>query len=272
VPNTPSISAASAQRRPVGFRSRLKRTALKTIGQLRAWADPGALPFRGAFSSYKAALAAVRPGVLAGYDHDAVATMHEDKMQALLVWDYPVLYWLRRLAPDISCVLDAGGHTGVKYRAFARHLELDRIEWVVFDLPTVVKAARAKARPEERTLSFVERLEDAPAADVLLASGLMQYIDAQLQDLVPRMRTPPEFILLNKVATREGPMVVTLENSGVAETPYQIRNSEEIPRALSELGYEIVDEWTIPSLAHVIPTHPELGRSTSRGYAARLRR
>lgn len=272
MPNTPSISAASAQRRPVGFRSRLKRTALKTIGQLRAWADPGALPFRGAFSSYKAALAAVRPGVLAGYDHDAVATMHEDKMQALLVWDYPVLYWLRRLAPDISCVLDAGGHTGVKYRAFARHLELDRIEWVVFDLPTVVKAARAKARPEERTLSFVERLEDAPAADVLLASGLMQYIDAQLQDLVPRMRTPPEFILLNKVATREGPMVVTLENSGVAETPYQIRNSEEIPRALSELGYEIVDEWTIPSLAHVIPTHPELGRSTSRGYAARLRR
>src|SRR5688572_7590744 len=105
------------------LRSHMKRAALKTIGQLRAWIEPGALPFRGAFCSYEAALAAVRPGVLAGYDHDAVATMHEDNMQAVVVWDYPVLYWLHRLAPQISCLVDAGGHTGVKYRAFARHLD-----------------------------------------------------------------------------------------------------------------------------------------------------
>ena len=50
------------------------------------------------------------------------------------------------------------------------------------------RAGRAKARPEDRTLSFVDRLEDAPAAQVLLASGLMQYLDTPLADLIRRMR------------------------------------------------------------------------------------
>jgi putative methyltransferase (TIGR04325 family) len=192
-------------------------------------------------------------------------------MLAVRLWDYPVLYWLQRLAPHITRVVDAGGHTGVKYRAFARHLDLEHMDWIVFDLPAMVRAGRAKARPEDRRLMFVDRLEDAPAAEVLLASGLMQYVDAPLTQLVRRMRAPPEYILLNKVATREGPTIVTLEHLGLAEVPYQIRSRDEIPAALEELGYEIIDEWTIPALAHRISTHPELGRSTSRGYAARRR-
>lgn len=256
-------------RPPQTVRSLLKGAALKTVGRVRSWMDRDALRFRGAFSSYEAALGAVRPGVLAGYDHDGVSAVHEEKMRQVRVWDYPILYWLQRLAP--SCIVDAGGHTGVKYRAFARHLDRDRIDWVVFDLPAMVRAGRAKMRPEDRTLSFVERIEDAPAAGVLLASGLMQYIDTPLQNLVRRMRVLPEYILLNKVATRDGPTVVTLENFGLAEVPYRIRSKEEMPSALAELGYVIVDEWTIPSLAHEIPTHPELGRSTSRGYVARLK-
>ena len=254
------------------IRSHFRRAALKTVSRLRTWIEPGTLRFRGAFPSYEAALGAVRPGVLAGYDHDSLSAVSEERMQAVQLWDYPVLYWLQRLAPGISCIVDAGGHTGVKYRAFACHLDLGRIDWVVFDLPAMVRAGRAKARPEDRTLSFVHRIEDAPRADVLLASGLLQYVDAPLVELVRRMRPPPECILLNKVATRDGPMVVTLENLGMAEVPYQIRNREEIPCAFSELGYDIVDQWVIPSLAHEIPTHPELGRSTSCGYVGRIRR
>jgi putative methyltransferase (TIGR04325 family) len=259
-----------AKARP-NIRSRLKRTALMTVGRLRAWTDHGALRFRGAFPTYEAALAAVRPGLLAGYDHDGVSNVHEEKMLALRLWDYPVLYWLQRLGPQVTRIVDAGGHTGVKYRAFARHLDLDRIDWVVFDLPAMVRAGRAKARPEDRTLSFVDRIEDAPAAEVLLASGLMQYLNTPLAELVRGMRVRPEYILLNKVATREGPTVVTLENLGLAEVPYQIRNRSTIPNALAELDYDIIDEWEISSLSHEIPTHPELGYSTSRGYAARLR-
>jgi hypothetical protein len=77
--------------------------------------------------------------------------------------------------------------------------------------------------------------------------------------------------VLNKVATRDGPLLVTLENFVVAEVPYQIRPVGEVPAALDELGYDIVDQWVVDGLSHRIETHPELGRAAIRGYAARRR-
>jgi putative methyltransferase (TIGR04325 family) len=192
-------------------------------------------------------------------------------MEQVALWDYPILYWLTRLAPEIRRLVDAGGHTGVKHRAFGRFLDLDRIDWIVYDLPAQVKAGRVLARAEDRTLSFIERIEDAPAADLLLASGLTPYLDGSLADLVRRLPTPPRYILLNKVVTRAGRTVVTLENFGVAEVPYQVRNDAEVPAALEALGYDIIDSWVIDSLGHDIPTHPGLGRCVYRGYVARRR-
>lgn len=252
------------------MRDHLKRAALMVLGRFRAL-RPGRLRFRGAFASFDEALAHVRPGMLAGYDHDPVAAVSQELMQQVPLWDYPVLYWLRRLTPEMARVVDAGGHIGVKYRAFGPYLDLGRLDWIVYDLPALARAGRAQRRPEDRTLSFVERIEDAPTADVLLASGLMPYLREPLTDLVRRMRTPPRHIVLNKVVTRDGPTVVTLENFGMAEVPYQIRDVREVPAALDTLGYDIVDEWTIDSLRHRIHTHPELGHAVYCGYVARLR-
>jgi len=252
------------------MRARLKHAAMLAYGRYRALRREN-VRFRGAFASHDEAMAHVRPGLLAGYDHDRVTPVSREVMQQVPLWDYPILYWLKRLTPEITRLVDAGGHIGVKYRAFGLYLDLDCIDWIVYDLPALVKAGRIQIRPQDRTLSFVERIEEAPAADVLLASGLMPYLDEPLVDLVRRLRAPPRYILLNKVVTRDGPTVVTLENFGVAEVPYHIRNVDEVPAALATLGYDIVDSWTIDSLAHRIQTHPELGRAAYRGYVARLR-
>lgn len=252
------------------MRPRLKRAALAVLGRLRAL-RPERIRFRGAFASFDEAVAHVRPGMLAGYDHDPVAEVSRELMQQVPLWDYPVLYWLKRLAPEITRVVDAGGHIGVKYRAFGPYLDLDGLDWIVYDLPALARAGRTQRRAEDRTLSFIERIEDAPTADVLLASGLMPYLREPLIDLVRRMQTPPRHIVLNKVVTRDGPTVVTLENFGMAEVPYQIRDVRETPAALDALGYDIIDEWAIDSLRHRIHSHPELGHAVYRGYVARLR-
>ena len=76
----------------------------------------------------------------------------------------------------------------------------------------------------------------------------------------------PYFFEKNKVATRDGPTVTTLERIGPARVPYQIRNRAGFEGQLTQAGYRIRDNWDIPSLGHVIDTHPELGRSVSRGY------
>jgi len=253
------------------MREFLKHAAMVAVGRLRALRREE-VRFRGAFASFDDAVAHVRPGKLAGYDHDAVTEVSKELMQQVPLWDYPVLYWLNRLTPEIARVVDAGGHIGVKYRAFGPYLDLDRLDWVVYDLPALVKAGRAQARPQDRTLSFVDRLEEVGPADLLLASGLLPYLREPFVDLVRRLQVLPRYILLNKVVTRDGPMVVTLENFGMSEVPYHIRNVGEIPAALATLGYEIVDSWIVESLAHRIQTHPELGRCTYRGYLARLGR
>lgn len=231
------------------------------------------LRFRGAFASYAEAVAAVRPGRLAGYDHDAVADVTFASMCEIQLWDWPVLYWLRRVWPTTGSVLDVGGHQGTKFRAFRNHLELGgAVGWVVYDVPAIVRAGRARCGREGLTgLSFVDTPADAPAADVLLASGVLQYLDVPFDDLLRRLPALPRHLILNKVATRPGPTVVTLENFGVSDVPYQIRNHDEFVGSVEALGYEIVDGWRIPELSHVIPTHPKLGRSTSSGFYARLR-
>lgn len=251
-------------RRPLEYAARM------VLGRYRAL-DPDRLRFRGAYASHEEALRNVRPGKLKGYDNDAITDVSKALMQEVPLWDYPVIYWLRRLAPEIGCIVDAGGHIGVKYRAFAPYLDLDRLDWVVYDLPALVRAGRAERRAGDRRLSFVDRIEDAPEADVLLASGLMPYLDVPFGELVGRMRRRPPCILLNKVVTRDGPTVVTLENFRMAEVPYHIRNIDEVPDALNALGYDIVDRWTIEPLGHRIESHPELGLVVYRGYAALLR-
>lgn len=211
--------------------------------------------------------------MLAGYDNDAVTDRAFENMCRIVTWDWPVLFWLGRLLPETACLLDAGGHQGTKYRAFRNHLNLPGgVKWVIYDVPAIVRAGRERARREGlEGLSFIDNLADAPCAEVLLASGLLQYLDIPFDQFVRRLPVLPRHLVLNKVATREGPSVVTLEFFGRAEVPYQIRNRTEFLSTLDSLGYDIVDEWQIHDLSRHIVTHPHLGTSTSYGYYAKLR-
>ena len=103
--------------------------------------------FRGAFGSYQEALASVVPGKLAGYDNEAAVEANFDEMCKISPWDAQVLVILERLVPQISCILDAGGHMGTKYRAFRERLDLEKrgIQWVIWDTPTAVSAGRKRA-------------------------------------------------------------------------------------------------------------------------------
>jgi len=228
---------------------------------------------RRAYGTYDEALANVRSSKLAGYDNADVVDVSYDAMCALNPWDYPVLYWLRRLAPETRRLLDAGGHMGTKHRAFRKHLDLENgLEWVIYDVPAVVRAGRERAHELGLdALSFVDRLEQAGDVDVMLASGVLQYIDRSFPDFMGELPHLPKHLILNKVATRDGPTVVTLQNLGVADVPYQIRDYKEFLAELDGLGYDVIDDWKIPAFSHAISTHLELGASTSRGLYAQLR-
>ncbi len=243
-------------------------------GRIR-YLSPMPRRFTGAYSSFEEALtAAHKAGRLAGYNHQEVAPVSFEAMCKLGPFDYPVLFWLMRLRAQADGLLDAGGHMGTKFRAFRSLLDLPKdYRWVIYELPEIAKAGRQRALEEGISqLTFIDDLTHAPALPVFLASGLLQYLDRPLSQLLLELEHLPPHLILNKVAfQRDNRPVVTLERIGRAYVPYQRRNENAFVTELEALGYEQVDRWSIPQLSHVIDTHPELGASESAGFYFRLR-
>ncbi len=244
----------------------------RAIGGRLRYLSPFPRRFSGAYGSFEEAIAAAKTKSLAGYDHDEIAHVAFEQMCRVMPWDYPVLFWLRNLRDEVGGLLDAGGHMGTKYRAFRDLLSLpEGFDWVVYDLPAIVSAGRRMAEREGLTqLRFVDRIEDAPATPLFLGSGLLQYLDIPLSTLLEGLPSRPRHLLLNKVAFRQGGPVVTLERIGKAHVPYQMRDEIAFLRDIEKLGYRKVDRWAIPSLSHVIETHPELGASENAGFYFRI--
>ena len=254
--------------------STLRRSAklmLQMPGALsaRLWDRAGRSPrFAGAYPSRAAALASLPPEKQAGYDDKKIADVSFAQMCVRQSWDYPLLYWMQHLLAKTPTVIDAGGHLGTKYIAFSEVIDLRATNWVVYDLPGIIEAARqrqsAGALPAE--ISFIDDMSELPESDLLIASGLLQYLDVPFSDFVGRLAHKPKYILLNKVAVRDGPAIFTIERIGAGRVPYHVRARLSWQEEIAELGYRIHDSWTIPSLGHVIATHPWRGRSESCGY------
>jgi putative methyltransferase (TIGR04325 family) len=98
----------------------------------------------------------------------------------------------------------------------------------------------------------------------------MQYLDVPLSSLLQRLPELPQHLILNKVALHKSGTVVTLERISGTYVPYQMRDEATFLSDVTQLGYKQVDRWAIPSLSHLIDTHPELGRSESAGFYFRL--
>ncbi len=229
--------------------------------------------FAGVYSSRAKALASLPQKARNGYDNDKIVEVSFNEMQDVVLADYPVVMWLGKLLPETGNVIDAGGHLGTKYLAFQPLLDLNTVDWTVYDLPSIVQAGRGFQQSGKlpAALRFEDDLAAVPECDLVLASGLLQYLDVPLAQMLNSMPRRPRFLLLNKVALRDGPSLVTLEQIGSARVPYQIRNRVEFLAELEALGYVLRDEWEISELSHTIRTHPWHGASQSWGGLLELR-
>jgi putative methyltransferase (TIGR04325 family) len=224
--------------------------------------------FHGVYATRQDALAAIRPPKAAGYDHAEVTTLNFERMCRVALWDYPVLFALRRLLPHHAALLDAGGHMGTKYRAFVPLLpELAGKRWTVWDLPAMVAEGERRARGEGLVdLHFTSDLASVGRAhELLLGSGLLQYLELPFEALLATLPSLPRAIIVNKVAVHDGAGYFTLENLDHAAVPYQVRNEAQFLAPLLALGYRVTDRWEIPELSLRIPHHDALGATRSIG-------
>jgi hypothetical protein len=134
---------------------------------------------RGVFANFTEALRSAPKTKPLGFEVPGYAELHLDRMRRILPYDYPVLHWLEPLLRSELRIFDFGGNVGVHYYAYANYLRYRAdLRWTVCDLPPLIELGLAIAASEKATaLSFTRSFEDARGADVLLAAGVVQYLE-----------------------------------------------------------------------------------------------
>lgn len=247
---------------------------LPPMRALSAWlhrrefaANAGGNLFSGRYRSVAEAAAAAPPSRPLGYDNDASTNLYSERIRPA---DYPAIYWLSQaFAAGARHVFDLGGHTGVKYLAFRRIGALpDGLDWTVCDVPAVIEAGRRRADEEgvAARLRFTTERADLAAADVLFASGAIQYLEESPGAMLARLGVRPRWIVLNTSAVHPSLSYVTLNGIGTAFCPYRVQSRQSLVDELKALGYRRRDEWECPGKALEVPGHPELHVPAYKGF------
>jgi putative methyltransferase (TIGR04325 family) len=218
--------------------------------------------FRGVYGSFEEAHRSAPPGRPSGYDVTGIAELEllRSRVDRVFAYDYPVLFWLRPLLrPDIA-IFDLGGHVGVHYHAYGRLLDLPPgLRWTVCELPDVVDAGRALAAERgAQELSFTTDATAADGSDVLIAAGVLQYIESpSLAELLGGLRARPSHLLLNKLPLTDGEPFITLQHGGIHYPAVRVCNRAAFVESIRALGYDLVDAWEDHLHRVGIPFHPE---------------
>ncbi|MHB8383169.1 MAG: TIGR04325 family methyltransferase [Candidatus Binataceae bacterium] len=255
------------------FQSRAVRSLIETLEEklppLRAWhrfeyeqhfarETPKARMFAGVYDSFEAAEKAITAGTRKGHDHPEVADRHASEINHIWPSDYPVLFWLSGLLKADGTVFDLGGNVGISFHSFRKYLNYPGgLTWRICEVAATVNRGRELAEQmHTQGLYFTTEVEEMADADVLLASGSIQFLEVPLWRSLSRVLSKPRHILINRAALNDGPSFATLHNFGPASCVYRIYDRTAFIAAFEALGYLLVDSWDNPEFSCVIPFHP----------------
>jgi putative methyltransferase (TIGR04325 family) len=201
--------------------------------------------FRGAYPDFATAEASIPRGGRAGYDHPEMQGMYRLRMDAPCESDWAVLFHLRELLRAGDHVFDFGGHVGVAWYGWRRHLPLlEQVRWQVCDVPAIADEGRALARERGATaLSFTSTPSEGAGARIVLAAGSLQYVDSPLPDLLAALGPSVEHVLVNKLPVHDRQGYVTVQSTGRAYHAYRIEQRGDFLARMAAAGWHCVDDW-----------------------------
>ncbi len=260
-----SVSLSSAWKLP-GLKQ------LRRSGRLNALLRKGYGPHWGRFQTYGDAFAFLRPSDRLTFRQDSVVQNNISTFKQVHLYDWPILFFLFSLIHDgkVRVITDFGGHVGVKFYAYRSLLKFPSdLAWQVVDLPEICREGEKRRDRSELQLKFFDSVDAAPACDMLICSGVLQYSDIELEDIFKRLSTKPKFALLNKIAVikdgREG--FYTIEAYGFGKMPYRIFAQGDLDCARVRLGYRLVRRWSIPYRDFDVPSERRTDRIEMIGEA-----
>ncbi|MBL6990564.1 MAG: methyltransferase, TIGR04325 family [Bacteriovoracaceae bacterium] len=214
--------------------------------------------FKGVYSSFNEAQAAIPKEVNQGYDNEKSAMMYKDVCSTIVTTDYPNLFWLSKILKNGMRLFDLGGHIGVKYYSYQKYINFPKdLSWTVYDLPAVVEEGKKWAKQQNATaLNFAQRIDDFDGADILFASGSLQYVEFDLAATLKNMKSSPKHIIIS-IPLTPLPTFYSVNNIITAYCVYILRNEQEFISGIVDAGYSLVDKWVNEGKRCEIPFYPE---------------
>lgn len=158
-------------------------------------------------------------------------------------FDYPVLFWLKDLIKDNSQVLDFGGKLGEHFYAYQNYISFpENLKWIVLELPKIIEAGeKLRNLRNEPRLAFIDENHSPKNFDVMLASGVIQYVDKKFLESL--FENNYEHIIINRLPLNKSNEFITIQNVGGAFAFHYIYNKDEFIKFIEAKGFKLIDEW-----------------------------
>ena len=227
--------------------------------------------FRKPFSSFNEARLCAATHLPFDHSHPDNATLHLRLAKRLRPSDYPVLFHLQKIR-RIEGVFDLGGNVGNLFYSYRSHIpQLENAFWRVYDVPAIASMGESLARDlHESRLSFVSDVTSLGHADVFLASGSIHYFEESLAQMLAQQQHRPQHVFVNRTPFLSGDSTYTVQDAGTFLAACKLHSHGLLISEMQALGYECVDEWTVPELELIIPCFPELSARSYSGLYFRL--
>jgi putative methyltransferase (TIGR04325 family) len=214
--------------------------------------------FNGVFATFEEAQRAAPPTAPIGYDHVGATSLYLGQTEPT-EHDYAAFFWLAEaIAGGATSIVDLGGNVGFKFIALRSRLRLPpTLRWVVVDVPAVVRRGEelqaAEAEAADPRLAFSADVAALDGADVVYASGTLQYLPSTLAELLDGTARKPRRIVVNTTPIHERLSFFTINNIGSSYCPYRVQSHPEFVAAMAQAGYVVRDRWLNGGKAMRIP-------------------
>lgn len=226
------------------------------------------LGFRRAFPSFATAQASASKYIQAGHNHPDELRFHTASSNVLRESDYPVLFYLRSLVPELRYVFDLGGNVGNLFYAYQRALDFpSTLIWTVYDLPEKKSLGEelAAARGEVR-IRFASALAEACSSDVFIASGSLHYFEEPIHTILSSLPDLPNHVFINRTPCSSGSDLITVQDNRSYLVPCKLHSRQTLIAGMQALGYNLVSEWPVHERRLQVPTHPDFCFPTYLGF------
>jgi putative methyltransferase (TIGR04325 family) len=242
-------------------------TRLRSNRATRAPLD-ACLGFRRVFPSFAAAQASASNYIHAGHEHPDEIRFHTSIAETVRESDYPVLFYLAPLAPELRHVFDLGGNVGNLFYSYQTKIDFPpMLLWTVYDLP-IKKPLGEKLASEraETRIRFADTLAEASGSDIFIASGSLHYFEKPLHEILRSLERPPKHVFVNRTPFSIGPDLITVQDNRSYLVPCKLHSRTTLITGMQALGYKLWSEWPVHERRLPVPTHPDLCTRTYSGF------